>query len=105
MKELLNEWRKYLEETNRVVKPTEGTPEALRKSREKGRAKADAEREALDNKCSATIAAIRKRQDPKSEEVHMTTKELACIKNKYACKQRCINCQHKGNWMSAKSKC
>ena len=102
MKKLLNEWRKYLEE--RVVKPTEGTPEALRKSRKKGHEKAGAEKDALDAKCAGTIAAIRKRQDPKSEETDMTTKELACIKDDDACKQRCINCKHKGDWMNPNPK-
>ena len=101
MKELLNEWRKYLEETKRVVKPTEGTPEAAKKSREKGIAKADAERKALDDKCNATIAAI----GGGGEEDLPSQNEMACTKDRDACKNRCLRCKHKGDWMSAKSKC
>jgi len=106
---ILEEVQKALKEVNpvptptsRVVKPTEGTPEALRKSREKGRAKADAENKKIDDDCNASIAAIGGggENDPMPNET-----EMACLKNRDACKERCIRCRHKGDWMSAKSKC
>jgi len=102
MKKLLNEWRKYLKEESRVVKPTEGTPEALRKSREEGHAKAAAERKKLNDTCNASITAITK---DKGEEDLPSKMEMACLKNRSACKSRCVNCKHKGSWMHPESKC
>ena len=101
MQKLLNEWRQYLQEGGRVVKPTEGTPEALRKSRKKGLARAAAKKKALDDKCAATIAAI----GGGGEDDIPNQNEMACIKNRGACKRRCVRCRHKGDWMSTKSKC
>ena len=101
MKKLLNEWRKYLKEESRVIKPTEGTPGALEKSRKKGLEKGAAEMKALRVKCASTIAAI----GGGGEEDLPSQNEMACTKDRDACKKRCFRCKHKGDWMSLESKC
>ena len=95
MKKLLNEWRKFLNEETRVVKPTEGTPEAAKKSRQKGLKKAQAEKAALNKKCDTAISQIGKG----GEEDLPSEAEMACIKDRRACKERCIKSNAQGNWM------
>jgi hypothetical protein len=99
MKKLLNEWHKFLNEETRVVKPSDATPEAAKKSRQKGLEKAQAERATLNKKCDAAISQIGKG----GEEDLPSEAEMACIKDIRACKARCIRANAQGEWMKGSS--